>query len=310
MSADGIKTALLMGGVSPEREVSLISGGGVLAALKDAGISPLVLDPAEEPHWLGTLIENKVERVFNILHGGSGENGEVRGALNSAGIACTGSDVLGSALAMNKHITKLIWRALGIPTADWRVASGAQDAPSIAASLPPPWFVKPVAGGSSTHTAVARDEAALAAAISSAETEHCGVMVERLIEGGEYTLSVLDNRPLPIIKIVPAQPFYDYHAKYLSDETQFFCPADLPPEREQALAQLGMSAFAALQCMHWGRVDFMIDKSGEVFFLEVNTVPGMTSHSLVPLAAKTAGLDYGEAVLHILESAAAGGGYA
>lgn len=305
-AAAGEKVALLFGGTSPEREVSLQSAAGVAAALQELGITPLRVDPAVQQDWLAHLLTHKVQRVFNILHGGSGENGEVRGALNCAGIACTGSDVLGSAMAMNKDITKAVWRSAGIPTAEWRVVSDAAQAARIVEELPPPWFVKPVCGGSSTASTAATDLAQLQAAVETANAEGSGALVERHIRGGEYTLSILDGKPLPLIRIVPAQPFYDYHAKYISDETQFLCPCGLPAAQERALAQQAMRAFEVLQCSHWGRVDFILDESGAPFFLEVNTVPGMTSHSLVPLAAKQAGLDYAQVVARILHSAGGG----
>lgn len=300
--------ALLFGGTSPEREVSLMSGAGVKAALERCGIAFIALDPAEEPSWLNVLQEKNIKQVLNILHGGGGENGEIYGALASVGIACSGSGVLGSALSMNKHVSKQIWQTVGIPTADWRRAHSAADAEKIAASLPPPWFVKPVSGGSSTHSAVVRTAAELPAAINYVAAEGDDALVEALITGGdEYTLSIVDNRPLPLIKIVASQPFYDYHAKYVSDETSFFCPCGLAAAQEAALAEQGMAAFRALQCAHWGRVDFMLDKTGAPLFLEVNTVPGMTSHSLVPCAAKQAGLSYDDVVLSVLKSAGAGG---
>ncbi|MCH9757563.1 MAG: D-alanine--D-alanine ligase [Proteobacteria bacterium] len=298
-----IKTALLLGGDSPEREVSLQSAVGVENALRALGVPLLLLDPGKQRDWLSVLMKNNIKRVFNILHGGGGENGEIRGALNSAGIACTGSDVLGSALAMNKHVSKQIWRTVGIPTADWRYADLPQDAATIAAELPPPWFVKPAAGGSSTHTHVVHDAKELPAAIESAASEQLGVLVEQLLIGTDYTLSIVDNQPLPLIKIVPTQPFYDYHAKYVAEDTQFSCPCGLPKAQEEKLATLGLAAFQALHCAHWGRVDMMLDASGAPFFLEVNTIPGMTSHSLVPMAAKQAGLDFTQTVARILQSA-------
>ena len=296
--------ALLLGGNSPEREVSLMSGAGVAEALQRCGVAFMSVDPATERNWLNVLAQNNIRQVLNILHGGGGENGEVYGALASVGIACSGSDVLGSALAMNKHISKQLWRAIGIPTADWRLAQTAADAEAIAADLPPPWFVKPVSGGSSTHSAMVQSAAELPAAINHAAAEAGGALVEALItDADEYTLSIVDNRPLPLIKIVPAHSFYDYHAKYESDETGFFCPCGLGAAQEAALAEQGMTAFRALQCAHWGRVDFMLRANGEPMFLEVNTVPGMTSHSLVPCAAKQAGLSYDDVVLAVLKSA-------
>lgn len=300
------RVGVLLGGESPEREVSLASGEGVVRALRNLGLTPVAVDPAANSDWLAVLAGAEVRRVFNILHGGTGENGEVRGALACARMACTGSGVLGSALAMNKAMTKRIWRAAGIPTADWRVAAAPREAAAVAAALPPPWFVKPVCGGSSTHAGAARDEAALAAAIAVANREGGGALVEALVTGEEYTMGVVGEAALPLVRIAPAAPFYDYHAKYVARDTGFFCPCGLDAAREEALAALAMRAYQALGCAGWGRVDFLLTAEGAPMFLEVNTVPGMTSHSLLPLAGRAAGWEYDEVVRRILATAEEG----
>ena len=308
-----MRTALLMGGVSPEREVSLTSGKEVAAALQRLGEAPLIVDPGVNTAWLQCLLENKVNRVFNILHGGGGENGEVRGALSSAGIACTGSGVLGSAVAMNKQVSKQIWRHVGIPTPDWvfvPVPVSQTAVEEVLDNIQLPVFVKPACGGSSTRAlpVFAADE--LPAALASAAEEQNGVLVERLVNSNEYTLSVVDDAPLPMIRISTSgtHAFYDYQAKYMDDATQLLCPCGLPAETEKRLADLAMCAFQALQCSHWGRVDLMLSNDGEPYFLEVNTVPGMTTHSLVPLAAKTAGVPFDALIKKLLAGATVGGG--
>lgn len=300
--------ALLFGGISPEREVSLVSGAAVKAALTRLGRKPLCVDPYEDGDWLNTLCENRVTRVFNILHGGGGEDGSVRAALSSVGIACTGSGVVGSVLAMNKHEAKQVWRRAGVPTPAWCLAGKAQDTPAAEAArildeLSVPLFVKPACGGSSTRTHVARDAESLAAAIADAALEGRGVLVEEMIEGGEYTLSIVKDEPLPMIRIDADGGYYDYDAKYVSEATNLVCPCGLPKDDEKRFADTAMRAFQALHCRDWGRVDFLLGADGEPRFLEVNTVPGMTSHSLVPLAAKTAGMDFDALVGCILDGA-------
>ena len=303
-----MKTALLMGGVSEEREVSLMSGRQVLESLKRLGVEPLVVDPHSDKAWMTTLVSESVRRVFNILHGGAGENGEIRGALNCLGIACTGSEVAGSAIAMDKRLSKAIWQGQGIPTPPWRCLGDGEDVTDLVAAMPPPWFVKPACGGSSTHSAAVSEAAELPAAIARAATETGSALVEQYIVGDEYTLSILGDRALPLIGIRPQSGFYDYEAKYIADDTQFLCPCDLPAERESELAALGHRAFLALGCSGWGRVDFILDGDGRPFLLEANTVPGMTGHSLVPTAAAAVGIDFDNLVGQILETAGQPGG--
>ena len=318
-------TILLQGGDSPEREVSLSGGGMILESLRRLGEEAAAFDPAKRP--LLEIAKMKVGRVFNILHGGGGENGEIRGALKTMQLPCTGSDVLGSALAMDKHRAKLIWRAAGIPTPDWRLADSPDAADGIAADLGFPLFVKPSCGGSSTNAAKANSVSELRDAIAAARSEGAPAMAETYIAGREMTAAVLDDKPLPLVAIAASGVFYDYHAKYVSDDTEFLCPCGLPSEYERDLQKIAMRAFALLGCRHWGRVDFILaadsdseadcdangfpivyhrefnSKNSSPMFLEVNTIPGMTSHSLVPMAAKAAGMDYDELVRRILEGA-------
>ena len=294
------KTALLMGGDSPEREVSLMSGDMVLSALSRLGIETTVFDTAEQS--LSELPASGVKRVFNILHGGAGENGEIQGALKMMGLPVTGSGVLASALSMDKHRAKLIWKAAGVPTPPWRIAENGADASGVIAELGLPLFVKPSCGGSSTHSIAVRERGALSDAIDAAAGEGAPAMIEQLICGREYTASILDDEALPLIEIVAAGAFYDYHAKYVAEDTRFICPCKLPADEESRLQKAALHAFSLLGCRHWGRVDFILE-NGKPMFLEVNTVPGMTSHSLVPAAAKVNGLDYDAVVRRIWESA-------
>lgn len=294
------KTALLMGGVSPEREVSLVSGGMVFLALRRLGVDAEAFDPGKRP--LVEIRELGAARAFNILHGGAGENGEVRGALNMLGIPCTGSGVLASALAMDKHRTKLVWQGAGIPTPPWRLVKNGAECGDAAGELGLPLFVKPSCGGSSTHASVVQTAAQLPDAVDSAAGEGFPALVERFAAGKEYTAAVLDDEPLPLIRIAASGGFYDYHAKYDAEDTEFFCPCGLPAAEEKRLQELAVEAFSLLGCSRWGRVDFILTERGPEF-LEVNTVPGMTSHSLVPYAAAAAGIDYDSLVRRILDSA-------
>ncbi|MGU9951247.1 MAG: D-alanine--D-alanine ligase [Gammaproteobacteria bacterium WSBS_2016_MAG_OTU1] len=296
------KTILLMGGDSPEREVSLMSGEMVLSALERLGVETAVFDPGKEA--FAKIADLNASRVFNILHGGAGENGEIQGALRMLNLPCTGSGVLASALAMDKHRTKMLWQAAGIPTPRWRIATTAAEAEPIAKELGMPLFVKPSCGGSSTCSSKVTSAAELATAIVSAATEGAPAMIEQFVGGREYTASILDDKPLPLIGIAAAGEFYDYHAKYIADNTNFTCPCGLPAEQEETLNEIATKAFALLGCRHWGRVDFIIDDNNNAMFLEVNTVPGMTSHSLVPQAAAVIGIDYDSLVGNILAAAA------
>ncbi|MDR3098875.1 MAG: D-alanine--D-alanine ligase [Paraburkholderia sp.] len=297
------KVAVLLGGVSAEREVSLKSGSLVLQALKSAGIDAHPFDPAERP--LSALKDEGFVRAFNALHGGYGENGQIQGALDFYGIRYTGTGVLGSALGLDKFRSKLVWQQLGIPTPPFvavlRGDDYAAQAPAIVAKLGLPLFVKPASEGSSVAVIKVKQAGELVSALEEAAQHDKIVLVEKSIEGGgEYTACVAGDLDLPIIKIVPAGEFYDYDAKYLLDTTQYLIPCGVAPEKEAELKKLARRAFDVLGCTDWGRADFMMDGEGNPYFLEVNTAPGMTDHSLPPKAARAVGIEYRDLVVRVL----------
>lgn len=288
--------ALLQGGCSAEREVSLNSGATVHAALEAAGFRVSVIDPAAKG-WIEQLAG--ADFVFNILHGPGGEDGSMQGLLQHLGVPYSGSGVLGSALAMDKLRSKQLWRDQGLPTADFVELHENSNWHAVIDALGKV-FVKPVAEGSSIGMTPAADAATLAQAYRIAA--QCGqrVLAERFIDGPEYTVSILGERALPVIRLLPAGEFYDYAAKYLSDDTRYFIPCGLSETEEQALGALALSAFHALDCGIWGRVDAMRDAAGNFILLEANTIPGMTSHSLVPMAARAAGISLEDLVTQIM----------
>ena len=294
--------AVLMGGHSAERAVSLRSGAAVLAALQRAGIDAWGID------WQGDLLaalaSRRPDRVFIALHGRGGEDGQVQGALDVAGIPYTGSGVLGCALSMDKIRSKWIWQNLGLPTPDFLVLDEdeAADEPAIIARLGLPLMVKPSREGSSIGVSKVEVPQELAPALAEARRHDRQILIERWITGGEYTLSIVDGVALPMIKLETPRKFYDYEAKYASDTTRYLCPCGLSPEVEAAAAALGMRAFAALGASGWGRVDFMLDEAGQAWLIELNSVPGMTDHSLVPMAAAHHGWSFEQLALRILES--------
>lgn len=297
------KVAVLLGGESAEREVSLKSGRLVTEALLAAGIDAHPFDPSERP--LSALKDEGFARAFNALHGGYGENGQLQGALDFYGIAYTGSGVLGSALGLDKFRTKLIWQQLGVPTPPFETVMRGDDyaarAPGIVAKLGLPLFVKPAIEGSSVAVTKVKTAEALPAALEEAAKYDKIILVEKSIEGGaEFTTSVAGQLDLPVIRIVPAGEFYDYHAKYIADDTQYLIPCGMSADEELRVKALARRAFDALGCTDWGRVDFMTDAAGNVYFLEVNTAPGMTDHSLPPKAARAVGISYQELVLAVL----------
>ncbi len=296
------KVAVLLGGRSAEREVSLNSGSRVLAALKRQGVDAQAFDPAERK--IDEL--RAFDRAFIALHGRYGEDGTIQGALELMGIPYTGSGVMASAVGMDKWRTKLLWRALGMPIPDFVMLEAQSDWPALEKRLGLPFFVKPVCEGSSIGVSKVSLPGAVQSAYAEAATHDSLVMAEQGVLGGEFTVSILGDEALPIIKIEPATEFYDYEAKYLRDDTTYRCPCGLPPAREQELRELAMQAFCALGCRGWGRVDFLMDEEGRAYFLEVNTSPGMTDHSLVPMAARQAGISYDQLVLRILDLAALG----
>ncbi|WP_257249170.1 D-alanine--D-alanine ligase [Burkholderia cepacia] len=297
------KVAVLFGGESAEREVSLTSGRLVLQGLRDAGVDAHPFDPAERP--LSALKDEGFVRAFNALHGGYGENGQIQGALDFYGIRYTGSGVLGSALGLDKFRTKLVWQQTGVPTPPFETVMRGDDlaarAIEIVAKLGLPLFVKPASEGSSVAVLKVKTADALPAALAEAATHDKIVIVEKSIEGGgEYTACIAGDLDLPLIKIVPAGEFYDYHAKYVADDTQYLIPCGLPADKEAELKRVARRAFDVLGCTDWGRADFMLDADGNAYFLEVNTAPGMTDHSLPPKAARAVGISYSELVVKVL----------
>ena len=291
------KVAVLFGGKSAERDVSLKSGAGVLAALQRQRVDAHGFDPAERP-----LDELRVfDRAFIMLHGRYGEDGTIQGALELMEIPYTGSGVLASAVGMDKWRTKLLWRAVGLPIPEFVMLDENSDFAAVERQLGLPLFVKPACEGSSIGVSKVRQPGELQTAWREAAKHDALVIAEQAILGGEYTVAILGEQVLPIIKIVPATDFYDYEAKYLRDDTQYLCPCGLPEAREMELRAQALEAFRALGCSGWGRVDFLMDDAGRAYLLEVNTSPGMTDHSLVPMAARVAGISYEQLVLLVLE---------
>jgi D-alanine-D-alanine ligase len=299
------RVAVLMGGTSSEREVSLDSGANVLAALQAQGIDAFAVDGI--PALLELLVARRVDRVFNILHGnkGGGEDGVLQGVLEAFGIPYTGSDVLGSALSMDKIRTKQVWLSLGLPTPRYARLQPGSDVRAAAQGLGLPVIIKPSCEGSSVGVSRVFNESDLDEALALAARYPGELLMEQLIEGGEYTIGVLEGKALASVHIVPAGAYYDYHSKYISDETQYICPG--LPEADEAVARdLAERAFTAAGCKGWARVDFMRDKSGRITLLEVNTAPGMTSHSLMPKSAKACGIGFEALCWRILESSLGG----
>jgi D-alanine-D-alanine ligase len=302
------KVAVLFGGTSAEREISLKSGNAVLAALKARGVDAHAFDPAERP--LADLKAEGFERVFLILHGRGGEDGTAQGALELMGIPYTGSGVMASAVGMDKWRTKLLWRGAGLPVPDYALLDANSDFAAVERQLGLPLFVKPANEGSSVGVTKVKVPGALAAAYKEAARHDALVLAERYVGGGEFTVGMLGEdgnlRALPVVKIEPATEFYDYEAKYFRDDTRYLCPSGLPAEKEAEMQALAKRAFAVLGCRGWGRVDVLLDTDGTPYLLEINTAPGMTDHSLVPMAARVAGLDFPELCVKVLELAHVG----
>ena len=296
------RVAVLLGGRSAEREVSLKSGGAVMAALQASGVDAHAFDPAQ-----CDLMELKsYDRVFIALHGRYGEDGTMQGALELMGVPYTGSGVLASALAMDKWRTKLVWQAAGIPTPRYLILTARTNFEQAAADLGLPLMVKPANEGSSIGMSkVTRAEDLKGAYELAAKHDHL-VFAEQFITGDEYTAAILGDVALPLIRLETPRVFYDYEAKYLADSTSYLCPCGLPPERELGIQALALRAFEILGCRGWGRADVIVDATGTPYFLELNTSPGMTDHSLVPMAARQAGLSFEQLVLRILELAHVG----
>ncbi len=294
------RVAVMFGGASSEREVSLVSGAAVLAALKRRGVDALAFDPAELP--LTQLATLGVQRVWNALHGPGGEDGTMQGALEVLGMPYTGSGVLGSAIGMDKLRTKRLAQSLGIATADFVVLRDEQDVQLAIERLGVPMIVKPGSQGSSVGMARVNSVAELRPAWQNALQFDPVVFAEPWIVGAEYTVAVLQGQALPSIRIETPNSFYDYEAKYVRNDTRYHCPSGLEAAVEAQLARLALASMDACGAEGWGRADFMLDRTGQPLLLEINTVPGMTSHSLVPMAARAAGIDFDELVWRVLET--------
>ena len=300
------KIAVLLGGTSAEREVSLNSGAAVLAALQSQGFDAHPIDPKEFP--VATLKEQGFDRVFNILHGRGGEDGTMQGLLEQIGLPYTGCGVMASALTMDKMRTKMLWKAFGLPVAEMEIVTretrAQLDAQAVVAKLGLPLMVKPSLEGSSVGLTKVKAVEQLAAAVDLALQYDNTILIEEWLAGDELTVPVLGGEVLPAVRIVPAGEFYDYEAKYISDNTQYFCPAGLSPEREQELNALVKRAYDVVGCRGWSRIDVMTDAQGKFRLVEVNTNPGMTSHSLFPKSAATVGYSFEQLVVKILELSA------
>lgn len=305
------KVAVLMGGVSAEREVSLMSGTGVLQALRSRGVDAFAFDPAER--GLDELKRDGVQRCFIALHGRHGEDGTVQGALELLGIAYTGSGVMASSIAMDKVMTKRIWLAEGIPTPRYqllrRTAYDRRQVLEVPDALGLPVIVKPAREGSSLGVSKVMGYSGMVEAVQAAADLHDDILCEACIEGDEVTCPVLGEgdsaHALPVIRIVAPQGNYDYQHKYFTNDTQYLVPAGLPAGEEEAIQALVVKAYRVLGCRGWGRIDVMIDRqTRQPYLLEINTSPGMTGHSLVPMSAQAAGISYEELCLRLLEATA------
>ena len=297
------KIAVLLGGTSAEREVSLNSGKAVLVALLNQGYDAHPIDPKE--YNVANLKKDGFNRVFNILHGRGGEDGTMQGLLEQIGLPYTGCGVMASALTMDKMRTKMLWKAFGLPVADMEVVTretfSELDAQAVVEKLGLPLMVKPSLEGSSVGLTKVKAVDELKSAVEYALKFDNTILIEEWLAGDELTVPVLDSQVLPAIRIVPEGEFYDYNAKYISDNTQYFCPAGLTSEREQELAILVKRAYDAVGCRGWSRIDVMCDAKGDFRLVEVNTNPGMTSHSLFPKSAASVGISFEQLVVKILE---------
>jgi D-alanine-D-alanine ligase len=293
------KVAVLMGGDSNERAVSLLSGDAVFHALNRLGINAEAFDPSFRD------IEDikSYDRVFIALHGRGGEDGSMQAFLKTKNVAYTGSDSLSSAIAMDKLKTKLLWRALNISTPDFLQVTEKTSYADIVNLIGSPFFIKPSNEGSSIGIDKIKNEQQYKEAFLKTSKIDSNVIVEKFVDGEEFTVGIVNGKFLPVIKIKPTNEFYDYEAKYLKDDTQYICPSGIEKNKETLIAQEALEAFNSIGCSSWGRVDFMMDKKNDHFFIEVNTSPGMTSHSLVPMAAKEIGIDFDQLVLEILKTA-------
>ena len=298
------KVAVLLGGRSAEREVSLKSGAAVLAALLRSGVDAHAFDPAVQN--LQALVDDGFDRAFIALHGRYGEDGTVQGALELLGIPYTGSGVMASALGMDKWRSKLVWQAAGLPIPKYQMLKADFDTADVVKDLGLPLFVKPACEGSSVGISKVKTADGLAAAYLEAVKHDALVIAESFVGGGEYTAAILGEQALPVIKIIPANEFYDFEAKYLRDDTRYLCPCGLSAEQEAEMQRLAKQAFALIGGQGWGRVDFLMSETGQPYVLEANTSPGMTDHSLVPMAARHAGISFEQLVLRVLDMAHVG----
>lgn len=302
------KVAVLLGGVSAEREVSLNSGAAVLAGLREGGVDAYPIDPRDVD--VTRLKAMGFDKAFIALHGRGGEDGTLQGLLEITGVSYTGSGVMASAISMDKLRSKLLWQGAGLPVAPWVALTRSEfesglnnDVIQRIDALGLPVIVKPSREGSSVGMSKVEESGALTAALALAFQHDDEVLIEKWLSGPEFTVAMLGKEILPSIRIQPAGTFYDYEAKYLSDETKYFCPSGLEAEDEANLQNLVLKAWRALGCRGWGRIDAMLDSDGQFYLLEANTAPGMTSHSLVPMAARQAGLTFSQLVVRILELA-------
>ena len=298
------RVAVLMGGAAAEREISLNSGRAVLQALLNKGVDAVGVEVGER--LVEPLLRQRYDRVFNIIHGRGGEDGVVQGALEALGIPYTGSGVLASALSMDKLKTKLCWRGAGLPTPGWLRLRGEDDLIACEETLGFPVIVKPAQAGSSIGMSRAENVSQLKDAWWRASHYNCAVFAETWITGAEYTIGLLNGQPLPLIRLETPHSFYDFDAKYHAATTRYHCPCGLAPETEARFQDLAKEACEVLGVTGWARVDLLVDGRGSPWLLEVNTVPGMTDHSLVPMAARAAGMDFDTLVLKILELARVG----
>ncbi len=300
------RVAVLMGGRSAEREISLVSGAAVLQGLLDAGVDAFALDAFGDQgreHILEQLQCQHIDTVFNMLHGGEGENGTLAGVLKILEIPSTGSDMAASALAMNKVHCKLAWQGAGLPTAPFRVLTASSDWKTVTQELGLPLMVKPGREGSSIGMTKVECAEDLQAAYELAAKFDSLVIAEKWLRGREFTVATLRGQMLPVICLETEREFYDYQAKYIDDDTRYLIPSGLSIEKERQIQEISLQAFEIIGCSGWGRVDLMENAAGEFQLLEVNTVPGMTGHSLVPMAARAAGLDFSSLTLQILSTA-------
>ncbi len=294
------KVAVVMGGAAAEREISLISGQAVLAALLRQEIDAVGIDVDEHP--LDALQKDRYDRVFNVVHGRGGEDGVLQGALEAVGLPYTGSGVLASALSMDKLRTKLCWLGAGLPTPGWQMIGTAADIDRCIETLGFPVIVKPAQEGSSIGMSRAENKDELTEAWMKASQYDCAAFAEAWVSGAEYTVGMLDQAPLPLIRLETPHVFYDFDAKYRAETTLYHCPCGLPAEQERALQALALEACRVIGVSGWGRVDLLLDAERRPWLIEVNTVPGMTDHSLVPLAARVAGIGFDQLVWCILET--------